>query len=285
MFNYYQNEIKQILDNWQITLINYFLQLFIVVIFGLDLYSTLKSSIGNSLELNELTIHYNHTVISDYIRFHKSSILIILNSAKYSLLFWVLVSNLINAGILFSTINKNQSSVVSFFKNAVQYFIPNLKFNLFFFTLIIISVLIFFVPFISSLDSLLNYFSSEKFIFFLLIFLTTILAIFLLSIFIWSMISKLIFIQENISYSKCLHLGLKSLIDNWAVLIKFTLLIFFIQLFLLFTYLNLENILNNKSSFMLLVLILIQQIYFVLRIQLKQLIYLRIYNQVEQEIF
>jgi hypothetical protein len=127
MFKYYQNEVKQIFANWQITLTNYFIQLAIVVLFAFDLYSILKGSIGSSLELNELTNHYNHTVFSDYMRFHRSSILTILHSAKYSLLVWVLLSNFINAGILFSTVNKNQNSAVSFFKNSAQYFIPNLK--------------------------------------------------------------------------------------------------------------------------------------------------------------
>ena len=283
MFKYYQNEIKQIFDNWQITLTNYFIQLAIVGLFAFDLYSILKGSIGSSLELNDLINHYNHTVFSDYMRFNRSSILTILHSAKYSLLVWVLVSNLINAGILFSTVNKNQNSAISFFKNSIQYFIPNLKFNLFFFTSILISILSFIVPFALSLDSLLNYFSSEKFIFILLIILVIILAILILSIFTWSVISKLIFMQEKFTYRKCLRIGLKSLVKNWLVLLKFILLMIFFQLCIFFIYLMLENILNHELSFMLLVLILIQQTYFILRIQLKQLIYLGIYNRVKKE--
>ena len=89
--------------------------------------------------------------------------------------------------------------------------------------------------------------------------------------------------QEKFTYRKCLRIGLKSLVKNWLVLLKFILLMIFFQLCILFIYLMLENILNHELSFMLLVLILIQQTYFILRIQLKQLIYLGIYNRVKQE--
>ena len=85
MMNLLINEIKKILEKWPITLIAYVVQLTIVMPFGLDLYAILKNSIGNSIQINELTNHYNHTVISDFLSQQGSSIKSLLNLIKYTL--------------------------------------------------------------------------------------------------------------------------------------------------------------------------------------------------------
>ena len=271
MMNLLINEIKKILEKWPITLIAYLVQLTIVMPFGLDLYAILKNSIGNSIQINELTNHYNHTVISDFLSQQGSSIKSLLNLIKYTLVLWLLISTFLNAGILFSTVNNNIKNGASFIKGCALYFISNLKFNLIFHSLNVIVITILFVPFALNLESLINYFSSEKYIFIFLMILLITYAFLFIVIFLWSTVSKLHFIQNNFSIGKCILLAQKSIINHK---LKF-------QIGLFYLYFVLQSLLNDALTIIL--LFLLQQSFMILKIQIKQLIYSGIFRLVNLE--
>ncbi|MBK8641048.1 MAG: hypothetical protein IPN15_02200 [Saprospiraceae bacterium] len=277
------NEIKKILEKWPITLIAYVVQLTIVMPFGLDLYAILKNSIGNSIQINELTNHYNHTVISDFLSQQGSSIKSLLNLIKYTLVLWLLISTFLNAGILFSTVNNNIKNGATFFKGCALYFISNLKFNLIFHSLNVIVITILFVPFALNLESLINYFSSEKYIFIFLMILLITYAFLFIVIFLWSTVSKLHFIQNNFSIGKCILLAQKSIINHKLKLFQFIFIITIFQIGLFYLYFVLQSLLNDALTIILILLFLLQQSFMILKIQIKQLIYSGIFRLVNLE--
>ena len=59
---------------WRIASIVYFLQLYLALTLGMQVYDVLEASIGHSLEINKLLQQYDHTVITDFLKVHGASI-------------------------------------------------------------------------------------------------------------------------------------------------------------------------------------------------------------------
>jgi len=80
------------LRQWRITAIVYLFQLCLAFTLGMQVFDVLKASIGHSLELNKLLVHYDHTVFTDFLKIHGVSITPLIGQLRWLLLTWLIFS-------------------------------------------------------------------------------------------------------------------------------------------------------------------------------------------------
>lgn len=260
-------------QQWRIAGIVYLLQLCLALTVGMQVYEVLHASIGNSLEINKLLRHYDHTVISDFLKVHGASITPLIGQLRWLLLVWLFFSIFIDGGLLFCATRPEEASGRNFWVNGAAYFVAFLKMAVFFLTLALLWSAALWVPVGMFFQPSVLYFPSEKYTVWMVV-LTLLLWLGGLTILIiWSVLARLARIQTGAPVFSCLKMGWgqfwRSKMRYMSILTAFAgLQVAFVAL-----YFFLESLTGMRSPFLILVVFFLQQAFVFCRIQVRQALY------------
>ncbi len=258
---------------WRIAAIVYVVQFCLALTVGMEVYNVLESSIGNSLEMNKLLLHYDHTVLTDFLKVHGASITPLIGQLRWLLLVWLLFSVFIHAGLLVCAAKPEQAGGRDFWTAGAAYFFPFLKISLFFLLLALVGTVVLFLPIILFLEPSLQYFSSEKYTVWLVLGFLLLYTFGLIKLYVWSVLSRLSHVETGASTYKSIQNGWRIFWKKKWALLGFVLGFMAVQLLLMFIYWQLEAFSGMTSAALIGVFFVVQQAFVFFRIQIRQMMY------------
>ncbi len=274
-FKSFQVSFWNVMWQWRITMIVYFLQVFLTLTLGMQVYSVLESSIGHSLELNKLLHGYDHTVITDFLKVHGASITPLIGQLRWLLLVWFVLSVFLNAGLLVSAAEpdapKNQWQF--FWQSGARYYGTFLKISVIFLLFALIWTLLILTPVALFFEPSLQYFKSEVFMVWLTVSLLLVYLLGLIVLFLWSVSSRLLRVNSGARLKTCIRKGWKSWWKNKKKLAALMAILVLVQLSSLALYCLLSDIIGSKTAGQILLFFLLQQGFIFFRIQIRQVMY------------
>lgn len=264
---------KIAMKQWRIAAIVYAIQLGLAVTLGMQVYEVLEASIGHSLEINKLLSHYDHTVLTDFLKVHGASITPLIGQLRWLLLVWLVFSVFIDAGLLYCAARPEQASGRSFWQGGAVYFFPFLKIALFFLALTLIWTALIWVPAAIWLEPSLEYFSTEQYSVWLVLLLLVIWLLGLAVLFVWSVASRLQHLSAGDSVAGNLADGWRVFRSRKASLLSLLAGFAALQMLLVATYFTLEGYSGMTSVLLIPVFFVVQQAFIFFRIQIRQMMY------------
>jgi len=258
---------------WRIAAIVYCIQMGLALTLGMQVYRVLESSIGHSLEVNQLLIHYDHTVLTDFLKVHGASITPLIGQLRWLLLVWLFFSVFTDAGLLACIALPEQASGRFFWASGAGYFFSFVKIGLLFLMLAVVWTAIIWAPVALSLESWLQNFPSEKYAVGLVLTLLFLYLLGLAVLFIWSVVSRWIKIKTGVSLPASLQTGWQSFWRNKRNLLMVLFGFVALQIFLVGAYWLLESVSGMTSPLLVLIFFVVQQAFVFFRIQIRQMMY------------
>lgn len=274
--NVFQHAFQVTMRQWRVAAIVYFFQGCLALTLGMQIYSVLQSSIGDSLEINKLVAQFDHTVFTDFLKIHGASITPLVGQLRWLLLVWLVFSVFMNAGLMYGVAlsgTREQKSVRTFWEGGFRYFFSFLKLSLIFLLLALALTVLLWFPMALFLEPSLQYFSTEKYTVWLVVGLLAVYITGLGLLFVWSVLSRLVKIQTGNQAIRSLRIGLQIFGENKLRLMGLLLAFLAIQLFLILVYWSLEAGIGMTTPAGIVVLFVVQQVFVFFRIQLRQLMY------------
>jgi hypothetical protein len=267
------NAIKVVRGQRRIALIVYFVQFCLALTLGMQVHSVLESSIGNSLEINQLLKHYDHTVISDFLKVHGASITPLIGQLRWLLLVWLIFAVFLDAGLLFCVTHPNESNGKTFWQSGASYFFSFLKISLIFIGLMLFCAALTFGPLLANLQASLQYFSTEKSTVLLVVLTVALFLLGLAVLMVWSILSRLIKIKTGAKISSCLRIAWKQMFAKKQKFIALIMVFGAFQMGLIGLYWLIEAFTDMTSVGFIFLLFGIQQLFAFFRVQLRQIMY------------
>lgn len=112
------------LSQWRAAASVYVVQLLLALTIGMQVYEVLHASIGNSLEINKLLYQYDHTVITDFLKAHGSSLTPLIGQIRWLVLIWLLFAVFLDGGLIYVAIRPGRHTWADFWKGAAVFFRP-----------------------------------------------------------------------------------------------------------------------------------------------------------------
>ena len=179
--------LKVGLRQWRLVGIVYLLQFGLALTVGMQADHVLEASIGRSLALKQLMEGYDHTVITDFLKVHGASITPLIGQVRWLLLFWLIFSVFLNAGLMTCAVFPEKSKPRDFWVGAAEQFLPFLRIAVFFIGLVLLWTAAIFLPLGLHLQPMLQAYHTEQYA---LAFLAGMLSAYLLGLavlFAWSL--------------------------------------------------------------------------------------------------
>jgi hypothetical protein len=261
---------------WKIAAIVYFFQLCLALTLGLQVLTVFESSIGNSLEINKLLHNYDHTVITDFLKTHGASVTPLIGQLRWLVVFYLIFSVFIDAGLLVCARAKNLATAQTFWQGAATYFFPFLKMAGIFLVFAAVWTGFVFAPIGLALQPALDSFSSEIPVVWSIVAGLVIYFLGLSCLFLWSISSRFWKIKTGDSIHSSIKNGWKFFRKNKSRLFGLLGLFFVLQCVLVLFYWLLEAFFGMTSPFLIVFMALIQQIFAFFRVQIRQMLYLGI---------
>ncbi len=258
---------------WRIAGIVYFIQFCLALTLGMEIHNVLGASIGNSLEINKLVAHYDHTVVSDFLKIHGASITPLIGQLRWMLLVWLLFSVFINAGMLACAIERDQATGRLFWQSGAGYFFPFLKIALIFWSQTLLWSILFLVPIGMFLQPALEHFSSEATVVWVVIAMLVLYLTGLVKFYIWSVLTRIYKLQHDVPISQACKMGLRIFWARKGPLLGFTFGFVLFQVLLFVLYWWLESASGMTTPVLIGVFFLMQQAFVFFRIQIRQMMY------------
>lgn len=258
---------------WRIAGMVYAIQLCLALTLGMQVYEVIKASIGNSLEINKLLLHYDHTVIADFLKVHGASISPLIGQLRWLLLVWLLFSVFLNGGMLVCATTMEKPGGRDFWAAGATYFFPFLKISLLFLLFALLWTAIIILPIAMYLEPALEYFSTEQYPVWIVLLLLAGYLKGLAWLYMWSVAVRLHKIRENDTIFKSLGAGWKTLWKNIRRFGGFMAGFVAIQFLLLAFYWLLEGYTGMVSPLLILVLFVVQQAVVFARVLIRLMLY------------
>ncbi|MBC7775010.1 MAG: hypothetical protein H7246_06175 [Phycisphaerae bacterium] len=274
--NVFSHSFSVALRQWRITAIVYFFQLFLALTLGMQAFEVLKASIGHSLEINKLLAHYDHTVITDFLKVHGASITPLIGQLRWLLLVWLIFSVFIDAGLLYCAskgTGSEQATARTFWLGGAEYFFSFLKISLLFLVLALVWTGVILLPIAIFMEPSLEYFATEQYTVWATLFLLLIYLIGLALLFIGSVLSRVIKIKTGASIASCIKKGWQVFWKNKRGFMGLMSGFIGLQIVLVTVYWLLESVIGMTSPLGILVLFVAQQAFVYFRIQIRQMMY------------
>lgn len=273
MRNVFKQSFSIGMRQWRIAAIVYVIQFCLALTVGMEVHNVLESSIGKSLEINKLLLHYDHTVLTDFLKVHGASITPLIGQLRWMLLVWLLFSVFIHAGLLVCAARPQQAGAQRFWTAGAAYFFPFLKISLFFLLLALVGTVVLFLPIAMFLEPSLQYFPSEKYTVWLVLGCLLLYGFGLIKLYVWSVLSRLSHVETGASTFKSIRTGWRIFWKKKWILLGFVLGFVLFQVLLLVVYWQIEAFSGMTSSALIAVFFVIQQAFVFFRIQVRQMIY------------
>jgi hypothetical protein len=257
----------------RIAAIVYFIQFCLALTLGMQMHNVWESSIGNSLEINKLLRNYDHTVISDFLKVHGASITPLIGQLRWLLLVWLIFAVFLDAGLLVCASKPKKASTKLFWRSAAKYFFPFLKISLIFLLFALLWSALIFVPIAIYLQPSFEYFNSEKYSVVLVVLMFLIYFVGLAFLMAWSVLSRLNKIEEDSTIWQSIRQGWKKFRNNKVHIFGLLGCFLLFQLILIGIYWLVEAFLGMTSTWLIILVFLLQQIFAFARVQMRQVMY------------
>ena len=252
---------------WKSILLIYGVQLVLGSIVAVIAYRQFNGAIGSSLELDRLANGFDRSIFSDMI--NKFPVIIEHIQSRFAsmVVLFLMLSIFLHAGLL-SNIRNGYYSIFKYFQNANIYFFKFLKVVLISLILKIVVLAIIWVPFFMLIGDPLETFHSEKTFIFTVIGLVILSALFLIVIWLWSVLSRYHIVDENRSLVS-MKAGWRLLISNFAryYIVGCGLILLHVIITWLYTLVVYDW--GAKTWFSVLALVIIQQLFSLIRIWIR----------------
>ena len=252
---------------WKSILLIYGVQLVLGSIVAVIAYRQFNGAIGSSLELDRLANGFDRSIFSDMI--NKFPVIIEHIQSRFALMvvLFLMLSIFLHAGLL-SNIRNGYYSIFKYFQNANIYFFKFLKVVLISLILKIVVLAIIWVPFFMLIGDPLETFHSEKTFIFTVIGLVILSALFLIVIWLWSVMSRYHIVDKN-RLLVSMKAGWRLLISNFAryYIVGCGLILLHVIITWLYTLVVYDW--GAKTWFSVLALVIIQQLFSLIRIWIR----------------
>ena len=252
---------------WKSILLIYGVQLVLGSIVAVIAYRQFNGAIGSSLELDRLANGFDRSIFSDMI--NKFPVIIEHIQSRFAsmVVLFLILSIFLHAGIL-SNIRNGYYSIFKYFQNANIYFFKFLKVVLISLILKIVVLAIIWVPFFMLIGDPLETFHSEKTFIFTVIGLVILSALFLIVIWLWSVMSRYHIVDKN-RLLVSMKAGWRLLISNFAryYIVGCGLILLHVIITWLYTLVVYDW--GAETWFSVLALVIMQQLFSLIRIWIR----------------
>jgi hypothetical protein len=252
---------------WKSILLIYGVQLVLGSIVAVIAYRQFNGAIGSSLELDRLANGFDRSIFSDMI--NKFPVIIEHIQSRFAsmVVLFLMLSIFLHAGLL-SNIRNGYYSIFKYFQNANIYFFKFLKVVLISLILKIVVLAIIWVPFFMLIGDPLETFHSEKTFIFTVIGLVILSALFLIVIWLWSVMSRYHIVDKN-RLLVSMKAGWRLLISNFAryYIVGCGLILLHVIITWLYTLVVYDW--GAETWFSVLALVIMQQLFSLIRIWIR----------------
>ncbi len=252
---------------WKSILLIYGVQLVLGIIVAVIAYRQFNGAIGSSLELDRLANGFDRSIFSDMI--NKFPVIIEHIQSRFALMvvLFLLLSIFLHAGLL-SNIRYGYYSIFKYFQNANIFFFKFLKVVLIslFFKIVVLAVI--WVPFFMFIGDPLETFHSEKTLIFTVIGLVILSILFLIVIWLWSVLSRYHILDENRSLVS-MKAGWRLLISNFARYYLVGCGLILLHVIITWLYTTVVDDWGAETWFSVLALVIMQQLFSLIRIWIR----------------
>ena len=252
---------------WKSILLIYGVQLVLGIIVAVIAYRQFNGAIGSSLELDRLANGFDRSIFSDMI--NKFPVIIEHIQSRFALMvvLFLLLSIFLHAGLL-SNIRYGYYSIFKYFQNANIFFFKFLKVVLIslFFKIVVLAVI--WVPFFMFIGDPLETFHSEKTLIFTVIGLVILSVLFLIVIWLWSVLSRYHIVDENRSLVS-MKAGWRLLISNFARYYLVGCGLILLHVIITWLYTSVVDDWGAETWFSVLALVIMQQLFSLIRIWIR----------------
>ena len=252
---------------WKSILLIYGVQLVLGSVVAVIAYRQFNGAIGSSLELDRLANGFDRSIFSDMI--NKFPVIIEHIQSRFAsmVVLFLMLSIFLHAGLL-SNIRNGYYSIFKYFQNANIYFFKFLKVVLISLILKIVVLAIIWVPFFMLIGDPLETFHSEKTFIFTVIGLVILSALFLIVIWLWSVLSRYHIVDKN-RLLVSMKAGWRLLISNFAryYIVGCGLILLHVIITWLYTLVVYDW--GAETWFSVLALVIMQQLFSLIRIWIR----------------
>ena len=252
---------------WKSILLIYGVQLVLGIIVAVIAYRQFNGAIGSSLELDRLANGFDRSIFSDMI--NKFPVIIEHIQSRFALMvvLFLLLSIFLHAGLL-SNIRYGYYSIFKYFQNANIFFFKFLKVVLIslFFKIVVLAII--WVPFFMFIGDPLETFHSEKTLIFTVIGLVILSILFLIVIWLWSVLSRYHILDENRSLVS-MKAGWRLLISNFARYYLVGCGLILLHVIITWLYTTVVDDWGAETWFSVLALVIMQQLFSLIRIWIR----------------
>ena len=252
---------------WKSILLIYGVQLVLGIIVAVIAYRQFNGAIGSSLELDRLANGFDRSIFSDMI--NKFPVIIEYIQSRFALMvvLFLLLSIFLHAGLL-SNIRYGYYSIFKYFQNANIFFFKFLKVVLIslFFKIVVLAII--WVPFFMLIGDPLETFHSEKTLIFTVIGLVILSTLFLIVIWLWSVLSRYHIVDENRSLVS-MKAGWRLLISNFARYYIVGCGLILLHVIITWLYTSVVDDWGAETWFSVLALVIMQQLFSLIRIWIR----------------
>ena len=267
MWNEIINISSKATKQWKSILLIYGVQLVLGIIVAVIAYRQFNGAIGSSLELDRLANGFDRSIFSDMI--NKFPVIIEHIQSRFALMvvLFLLLSIFLHAGLL-SNIRYGYYSIFKYFQNANIFFFKFLKVVLISLFLKIVVLAIIWVPFFMLIGDPLETFHSEKTLIFTVIGLVILSTLFLIVIWLWSVLSRYHIVDENRSLVS-MKPGWRLLISNFARYYIVGCGLILLHVIITWLYTSVVDDWGAETWFSVLALVIMQQLFSLIRIWIR----------------
>ena len=252
---------------WKSILLIYGVQLVLGIIVAVIAYRQFNGAIGSSLELDRLANGFDRSIFSDMI--NKFPVIIEHIQSRFALMvvLFLLLSIFLHAGLL-SNIRYGYYSIFKYFQNANIFFFKFLKVVLIslFFKIVVLAVI--WVPFFMFIGDPLETFHSEKTLIFTVIGLVILSILFLIVIWLWSVLSRYHIVDKN-RLLVSMKAGWRLLISNFARYYLVGCGLILLHVIITWLYTTVVDDWGAETWFSVLALVIMQQLFSLIRIWIR----------------
>lgn len=208
------------LRQWRVVGIVYLLQFGLALTVGMQADHVLEASIGRSLALKQLMEGYDHTVITDFLKVHGASITPLIGQVRWLLLFWLVFSVFLNAGLMTCAVSPEKNKPRDFWTGAAEQFLPFLRIACFFIALALLWTVAILLPLGLRLQPMLQAYHTEQYALGFLAGMMSLYLLGLLVLFAWSLCVRVARLRGGGRFAQSLRQGSRLFWQQKSRLVK-----------------------------------------------------------------
>ncbi len=270
IFKAYTNGLTDTLKQLRLITVSYLFLLIPGLLIALPYYYFFSSAINNYISPGNLLNGFDYTAYTELTHFEGDKISAAVSQATWLVIFFVLVSLFISAGILYVITGNRKGSLVNIVAGGTKYFWRFLKLKIYFIPIHLIVATLVYLPFSFMVMHKLDQAFNEKEIFYLLLPFLIIHFLILIYLFTINNYTKIMIVETDTrKVLKSIWRATVFVSKKFFGAYTLTILLSVVPVVLLFIFLKISGAMQPDSAGMIFIVFVIQQIYLWLRSAMK----------------